>query len=159
MEETMQERRRGWCLIGSDPEMQEVASGQYWVGGSSKFSLEIPCFPIYQVERIAIGVLGRTRSVAVGNIFWHFSLFTSPSGSPSALGGPFNIIQLLENAIPPHSCSARHKNPGHLPSYCMYPIWSTGFLQSFWQYFWPPDFDTSWTFLDSWWMACVGYTA
>ena len=35
------------------------------------------------------------------------------------------------------------KNPGHFSSYCIYQTWSNGFLQSFKQYFSPPDFDIS----------------
>ena len=37
---------------------------------------------------------------------------------------------------------------GYFPSWCISQIWSTGFFQSFWQYFWPLDFDISWTFSD-----------
>ena len=41
------------------------------------------------------------------------------------------------------------KNLDHFYSYCMFQIWLSGFLQNFWQYFEPPDFDISLCSLES----------
>ena len=48
-------------------------------------------------------------------------------------------IQLLECA--PLLVTKIH--PDHFSSHCIYQARPTGFLQSFWQYFWPTDFNIS----------------
>ena len=55
-------------------------------------------------------------------------------------------VKLLECPIPLSSSSSSvlvTKNPDHFCSCCISQTWSNGFLQSFKQYFSPPDFDIS----------------
>ena len=55
------------------------------------------------------------------------------------------IIQLLEYAMP---APLHHKNPDYISSYCITQTGSTGYLQSFWQYFWLLDIRISWKHLN-----------
>ena len=54
------------------------------------------------------------------------------------------------------------KNQDHFSSYCICKRWSNGFLQSFGQRFWKPDFYISWNFWAFWcflYFICMGHMA
>ena len=55
------------------------------------------------------------------------------------------LLQLLESAITPAILSSSVTKIQVTSFYCISQIGVTGFLQSFWQYFWPPDSDISFT--------------
>ena len=80
-----------------------------------------------------------------------------PGGNKIYIWIPRPFIQLLECAIPPLSQKIQFTS-----SLCISQTWSTGFLQSFRQCFWLPDFNISWNFWISWTFSdfiCVGHPA
>ena len=80
-----------------------------------------------------------------------------PGGNKIYIWIPRPFIHLLECAIPPPSQKIQFTS-----SLCISQTWSTGFLQSFRQCFWLPDFNISWNFWISWTFSdfiCVGHPA
>ena len=87
------------------------------------------------------------------------TLLSQPTSSPSLIHFKFKFYpttRIRHSFSPPPPCpSVRHKNPNHFSSYCILHTCSIGF-QSYWQYFWQPDFDIFWII---WWLGGVGHAA